>query len=93
MSYKSDAKSTYLTESGAVFAGRSRVKGVYVVPGTTAGTVVIKDGGTSGAAVATFGTTAGGSAVYIEIPEDGVLCATSSYATITNAASVTVFYA
>lgn len=93
MSYKSDAKSTYLTASGNVFAGRSRVKGVYVVPGTTAGTVVIKDGGTSGVEVATFGTTAGGSAVYIAIPEDGVLCATSSYAAITNAASVTVFYA
>lgn len=93
MSYRSDVKSTYLAASGAIFAGRTRVKGVYVVPGTSAGTVVIKNGGSSGDTVATLGTTAGGSAVYIELPEDGILCDVSSYATITNAASATFFYA
>lgn len=93
MGFMSDVKSTYLTETGDIFGGRTRVKGVYVVPSGTAGTVVIKDGGASGATVTTLGTTAGGSAVYIDLPEDGVLCVTSSHATLTNVASATFFYA
>lgn len=90
---QNDVKSTQLTASGDVFGGRSRIRGIYLVPGATAGTVVIKDGGASGSAVITFNTTAGGSALYVRIPDDGVLCATSSYAAITNATAATVFYA
>ncbi len=93
MAFMSDVKSTRLAASGAIFGGRTRVKGVYLVPGETAGTVVIRDGGASGTVVATLDTTAGGDACYLKLPEDGLLCTESSYATLTNTAAVTVFYA
>ena len=93
MGFMSDVKSTRLTASGAIFGGRTRVKGIYLVPGVAAGTVVIRDGGASGTVVATIDSTAGGNAAYIMLPEDGLLCTESSYATITDTAAVTVFYA
>ena len=88
----SDVKSTQLAASGDVFGGRSRIKAIYIVPGTNAGTVIIKDGGSSGTAVVTINTTANGAPIWLNIPVDGVLCETSSYAALTNVAYVTVFY-
>lgn len=90
MSYKSDVKAKYLTASGSIFSGRARIKGVYIVPGTSAGTVVVNN---NGSAVATFGAPANGQAVYVGIPEDGLLCETSADTTMTNIASATFFYA
>ena len=93
MAFMSDVKSTRLAASGAIFGGRTRVKGIYLVPGTSAGTVAIRDGGASGTIVATLDTTAGGDACYLKLPEDGLLCPEGSYATLTDVAAVTVFYA
>lgn len=93
MSYKSDVKSTNLTASGDIFGGRSRVKGVYFVSSGTAGSIVIKDGGSGGATVCTLNTPAAVGMVYMELPEDGLLCATSSYAALSNVTGVTFFYA
>jgi hypothetical protein len=93
MAFTSDVKSTRLTSTGTIFGGRNRVKGIYLVPGVSAGTVVIRDGGASGEVVATIDSTAGGNASYIKLPEDGLLCTVDSHATITNTAAVTVFYA
>jgi hypothetical protein len=93
MAFTSDVKSTRLAASGAIFGGRSRVKGLYIVPGGSAGSVVIKDGGSSGTTVATIDTVANGTTVYIHLPEDGLLCTTSSYATLTNVTAITAFYA
>lgn len=93
MAFMSDVKSTRLIESGAIFGGRTRVKGIYLVPGESAGTVAVRDGGASGTIVATLDTTAGGDACYLKLPEDGLLCPDGSYATLTGVAAVTVFYA
>jgi hypothetical protein len=93
MGFMSDVKSTRLTASGAVFGGRTRVKGIYIVPGANAGSVVIRDGGASGTVVCTLDTKADGDATYVHLPEDGLLCSTSSYATLADIAAVTVFYA
>ena len=96
--YISTVKATNLTASGAIFAGPCRVLGIYYVSDTTAGSIVIKDGGTGGTAIATFQTplgagTAGEEIVrYIPIPGDGLLCRTSGYATLTNVDKVTIFY-
>jgi len=93
MSFSSDVKSTRLAASGDIFAGRSRVKGIYIVPGTLAGSVVVKDGGSSGSTEITIDTAANGTSVYLFLPKDGVLCTTSSYAVLTNVTAATFFYA
>ncbi|NBT76580.1 MAG: hypothetical protein EBT15_11590 [Betaproteobacteria bacterium] len=94
MGFCSDVKSTRLDASGDVFAGRGRVKAIYVQPGTAAGSVTIKDGGTSGTSVIVLDTIANGQAVFLQLPEDGVLCQTSVYCTLAGTATkATVFYA
>lgn len=94
MGFCSDVKSTNITASGDVFGGRGRVKGVYVLPGTTAGSVTIKDGGSGGTSVLVLDTIANGQAVYLQLPEDGVLCETSVYCALAGTATkATVFYA
>lgn len=92
MAFLSDVQSTYLNASGDIFTGRTRVKGIYVSPGT-AGSVIIKDGGTDGTQVMKIDTTAGGSASYIHLPEDGILCKEGAYATLSGVASATFFWA
>lgn len=74
-----------------------KVKGVWVMGGATNGTVVLKDGGSSGVAkltlnvpgITTSGTTFGG---YCKIPGDGIIFNTDVYGTLTTAAGCTVFY-
>lgn len=91
---ESDVKSTRLTASGAIFAGPARVKGVYIVSGATAGSVTIKDGGSSGTTVAVIDTPASATVpIWVDIPSNGLRCETDVYATISNAGFVTVFYA
>ena len=92
MAYLSDVKSTRLALSGVIFGGRTRVKGIYIVPGAGVGSVTIKDGGSGGTTVSVIDIAAG-SAVYLHLPEDGLLCTTSSYATLTDVTAATFFYA
>jgi len=94
MGFCSDVKSTRLDASGDVFGGRGRVKAIYVQPGTAAGSVTIKDGGTGGTEVIVLDTIANGQAVFLQLPEDGVLCETSVYCALSGTATkATVFYA
>ena len=91
---KSDAKSTTLTSSGAVFAGPARVVGIYYVASATAGSVVIKDGGSGGTTVLTLATPASATAVnFVDLSSTPFRCETSAYATLSNVTSVTVIYA
>ena len=97
-SYSVDVKTTRLTGSGAIFAGPSRILGIWFVSDGAAGSIVIKDGGASGTTIATFDTpigsgTAGEATFYqIDIPGNGLYCATSSYATLSAIDKVTIFY-
>ena len=98
-SYSTDVKSTHLTASGAVFAGPARVLGVYYCSEAALGTIVIRDGAVDATVLATFDVpigsgTAGEPVVYqIDMPGNGIYCATSSYATLTGGVDkVTVFY-
>ncbi len=96
--YDVDVKATNLTGSGAIFAGPARVLGIYYVADTTAGSIVIRDGGASGTIVATFQTPLGANSAgnewttQIDIPGNGLLCRTSAYATLSGVDKVTVFY-
>lgn len=88
---QTDVKAKSLAASGSVFGTRTRVKGLIVEPGTGPGSVVLKDGGTSGTSVMTINTTALGEPFNVLIPGEGVLFLTDVYATLTDA-KVTVFY-
>ena len=88
---QTDVKAKSLAASGDVFAGRTRVKGLVITPGASAGSVALKDGGTSGDTIFTINTVANGQVESILIPGEGVVFNTSVYATLTNA-TVTVFY-
>ncbi len=89
----SDSKTTTVTSSGAVFGGPSRVVGVYYVASGTAGSVVIKDGGSGGTTLATIATPASATATqYIDLSHAPIRCETSSYATLTNVTSCMVVY-
>jgi hypothetical protein len=92
---QTDVKSTHLNSSGSVFAGRARIKGVVLcATASTAGTLVLRDGGSGGANVLELDipSNSNPNSFYMLIPGEGVLCATNIYASITGLASVTVFY-
>jgi hypothetical protein len=89
----SDSKSTTVTASGAVFGGPSRVVGIYYVASGTAGSVIIKDGGTGGTVLLTVATPASATSTqYLNLSASPIRCETSSYATLSNVTSCTVVY-
>lgn len=88
---QTDVKANSLAASGSVFGDRTRVRGMIIEPGASAGSVVLKNGGSGGTTVMTINTLAGGEAFNAIIPGEGVLFTTDVYATLTNA-KVTVFY-
>ena len=97
-SYSVDVKATNLTGSGEIFAGPARVLGIYFVAVSTAGSIIIRDGGVSGTILATFQTPLGSNTAgnewttQIEIPGNGLYCRESAYATLSGVDKVTVFY-
>ena len=82
---QTDVKSALVTTTATVFASRTRCKGVFVTPGSAAGTVVIRDGGASGATVFSTATLNGGTPFAVPFPGEGVLCATDLHVTVTGA--------
>ena len=73
--------------------GKARVKAIYIVPTTTIGSVVFKDGGASGTTKLTLDTPiTDGDIVYLLLPGEGLLFSTSIYVDPTDVTSVMVFY-
>lgn len=91
MAFMSDVQSTYLAASGDVWTGRTRIKGIYVTVG--AGSVTIKNGGSSGTTVMKIDTVAAGGPTYLLLPEDGILCENGAYAVLAGVGSATFFWA
>jgi len=73
---------------------RARVKAIRIVPtASTAGSVVFKDGGASGATRLTVNIFAGTTgADYMLLPGEGLLFSTNIYVDVSTVASVMVFY-
>ena len=81
------------TDQSANNLSRTRVKSIYIVPGSSAGSVVFKDGGSGGTTVMTINTVASATQpTYVLMPGQGVLFNTNVYADVTNIGSVTIFY-
>lgn len=81
------------TNQAAANIGRCRVKAVLIIPSGTAGTLVLKDGGSGGTTVATFNTPASATQpMHILLPGEGLLFSTAVYGTLTSVGFATVFY-
>ena len=92
MTMQTDVKSTHLNGSGVVFEGRARIKGMVMCANASVkGTLVISNGATT---VVELDVPANSNpnSFNVLIPGEGVLCTANVYATMTNLASVTVFY-
>ena len=92
MTMQTDINAVSLAASGTAFGSRTRVRGAIIEPGSTAGSVVFRDGGSGGTARFTINTIANGDPFSVVIPANGILFNTDVYTTLTNA-KVTVFYA
>ena len=88
------ATGVFKTQTDANCSFRTRIKGIYAVCGATAGSVVLADG-QGGATVLTLNTPAlaDNGYVYLILPGEGILLENGLYGTVTNTASITVFYA
>ena len=82
-----------LDQAGNVI-GRARVKAIRIIPTpSSAGSVVLKDGGASGNTKITVNVfPAATGPDYMLLPGEGLLFQTNIYADITTIASVTVIY-
>lgn len=89
---QTDVNASYVSATATVFNGRTRLKGVLVTPGSTAGTVVIKDGGASGITIFSTATLASGTPFFALLPGEGVLCLTSIHTTVSGTATTAVVY-
>ena len=73
---------------------RARVKTIYAVNGSSAGSVVIREGGASGKILITVNTAASTTAGYtiFPMPGEGILCESGLHGTVTNTTSMTLIY-
>ena len=94
MSMQYDVKAETLTADGTAVDYRTRVKGLLVSPTPgSAGSVVVKDGGTGGIARLTINVASGATSPFpVVVPGEGILFSTDVYVDVTTVASVTVFY-
>ena len=82
-----------LLDQNSLVIGRCRVKGIYIVPDTGAGTVTFIDGGASGATKIVVNTKASSSAPdYMLLPGEGLLFQTSVYIVPSAVISTMVIY-
>lgn len=88
---QTDVKAKSVSVSGSVYGDRTRVKGLVITPGASAGSVTLKNGGSGGTSIMVIDTVAQGETFNVIIPGEGVLFTTDVYATLSNA-TVTVFY-
>ena len=72
---------------------RCRIKSIYIVPGATAGSLVLRDGGASSSIKLTVNTVASATQpTYMLMPGEGLLFQTAVYGTVSNLGSATIIY-
>ena len=101
MAMQTDVKTTkpltatgfFKTQADVNMSFRTRIKGIYYTNGASAGSVVVTDG-QGGNTLLTLNTPAAANAdaVYILIPDQGILAENGLYATVVNTASTVIFY-
>ncbi len=92
MTMQTDVLSATRTSDGTLVSGPTRIKGILLTTTTTAGSVVLKDGGASGTTRVTLNTPAVAEMFNALLPGEGIRFNTSVYVDVTDVSSVTVFY-
>jgi hypothetical protein len=92
MTMQTDVLSATATADGTMVAGPARIKGILLTTTTSAGSVVLKDGGASGTTLVTLNTPAVAEMFNALLPGEGIRFRTNVYVDVTNVSSVTVFY-
>ena len=92
MVMQTDVSSATATADGTLVAQPTRIKGMIITTTTTAGSVILKDGGASGTTKLTLNTPAVAEMFNALLPAEGVRFTTDVYVDVTNVSSVTVFY-
>ena len=73
--------------------GRCRVRSIYIVPDSSAGSGVFRDGGATGPVKLTLPTMASTAwPAYLLLPAEGLLFQSNIYVDVTTITSVMVFY-
>ena len=83
------------TGTGVVFAGRTRVRGMHIVPSGTAGLIDFKNTSSSGTKLLEIGVHTDQTPVDPYIPDDGVLFSAGAFINLGStdlATNITVFY-
>ena len=95
-----DPAGTVIAGSGStiqatIFAGRCRIKGIYLVSTATGGTISFRNSSVTGTALMQYQTPASVGSEYPDIPGDGMVFSSGAYITYSsdNATSATIFYA
>jgi hypothetical protein len=88
------ATGTFQTPGSVNMAFRARIKAIYAICGSSAGSVVIRDGSDTGPILLTLNTpvSSGVGNVYLLLPGEGILAENGLHGTVTNTSSITVFY-
>ena len=82
-----------MLDQNSLVIGRARVKAIYIVPDTTAGTVTFIDGGASGATKIVVNTKGSSTAPdYILLPGEGLLFQSDIYIVPSAVVSTMVIY-
>jgi hypothetical protein len=93
MSMQTDVKAAHSEATGTLVSGRVRLKGYQCLSGGTAGDIIFRDGGSSGAIRLQFNVPANTNNPFANlIPGEGILFTTDVHVTLPTAAKVTVFY-
>ena len=92
MTMQTDVLSVTATADGTMVAGPARIKGILLTTTSSAGSVVLKDGGASGTARLTLNTPAVAEMFNALLPGEGIRFTSDVYVDVTNVSSVTVFY-
>jgi hypothetical protein len=82
-----------MLDQNSLVIGRARVKAIYIVPDTTAGTVTFRDGGASGPTKIVVDTKASSTTPdYVLLPGEGLLFQTNIYIVPSAVISTMVIY-
>jgi hypothetical protein len=81
------------TDQAANNIQRCRVKAVYIVPTGTAGSLILRDGGSGSPVKITINTVASATQpTYMLLPGEGLLFNTAVYGTVSNLGFATIIY-
>ena len=92
MAVQTDVKAAHVEATGTIVSGRNRLKGYQCISGGTAGDIIFRDGGASGAIRLQFNIGTGTQPIGLPIPGEGILFETNIHVTLPTSAKVTVFY-